>query len=53
MGSAADLSALLSTAAEQLLEQAKEGPPTRETALTILAADALVTFACEAAGELT
>ena len=45
------LAAALSTAAEQLLEQAKSGPPTRDTALTILAADALITFACEAAGE--
>ena len=45
------LSAALSTVAEQLLEQAREGPPTHDTALTILAADALITFACEAAGE--
>ena len=45
------LPAVLSAAAEQLLEQAREGPPNRDTALTILAADALITFACEAAGE--
>jgi hypothetical protein len=44
-------STLLRTAAEQLLERAKSGPPTRDTALTLLAADALITFACEAAGE--
>ena len=49
--SPASLSAAFSTAAEQLLEQAKSGPPTHDTALTILAADALVTFACEVAGE--
>lgn len=37
--------------AEQLLTAAKSGPPTRETALTLLAADALITFACEAVAE--
>ncbi len=37
--------------ADRLLEQAKSGPPTHETALTLLAADALVTLACEAVAE--
>ncbi len=45
------LPAVLSAAADQLIEQAKSGPPDYDTALTILAADALITFACEAAGE--
>ena len=44
-------SALLKTTAEQLMQQAQAGPPTRDTALALLAADALITFACEAAGE--
>jgi len=30
-----------------LLEEASNGKPARETALTLLAADALVTYACE------
>ena len=30
------------------MEEAKSGPPTRETAMTLLAADALITYACEA-----
>jgi hypothetical protein len=37
--------------AEQLLEQAKIGTANHETALTLLAADALITYACEAAAE--
>lgn len=37
--------------AERLLPDAKSGPPTRDTALTLLAADALITLACEAAAE--
>ena len=40
------LPAALEQAAERLLGQAQVGPPTRETALTLLAADALITFAC-------
>ncbi|MEE8193085.1 MAG: hypothetical protein V3T74_10100 [Gemmatimonadales bacterium] len=51
VGSPTSLPAALRAAADQLIEQAKSGPPTRDTALTILAADALITFACEAAGE--
>jgi hypothetical protein len=31
---------------------AKSAPPSRDTALTLLAADALITWACEAAAEL-
>jgi hypothetical protein len=31
-----------------LLAQAKSAPASRDTALTLLAADALMTFACEA-----
>jgi hypothetical protein len=42
--------ALLS-AGQALLAQAKDAPPTRDTALVLLAADALVTFSCEAAAE--
>lgn len=34
--------------ADALLEDAKSGPPDHKTALTLLAADALVTFWCEA-----
>jgi hypothetical protein len=37
--------------AEQLLALAKGGPPTHETALTLLAADALITLACEWVAE--
>ncbi len=39
-------------AAERLLAGALDAPPTRDTALTLLAADALITYACEAAAEL-
>jgi hypothetical protein len=35
--------------AERLLEEAKHGPQNRDTALTLLAADTLITLACEAA----
>jgi hypothetical protein len=34
--------------AERLLEEAKHGPQNRDTALTLLAADTLITYACEA-----
>jgi hypothetical protein len=37
----------LRAAAEDLLSRAKSGPPTHDTALTLLAADALITLACE------
>lgn len=36
---------------DRLLEEAKGGPPGRETALTLLAADALMTLACELIAE--
>jgi hypothetical protein len=41
----------LQAAANGLLEEAKRGGANKETALTLLAADALVTFACELAAE--
>lgn len=41
------LAEMLSGAAERLLGEAAHGPPDRATALTLLAADALVTLACE------
>ncbi len=41
----------LEEAAERLLTRAKVGPPTRDTALTLLAADALITFACAAIAQ--
>lgn len=48
---AADVAAALRALAETLLAEAKAGPPTRETAMTLLAADALVTLACEWTAE--
>ena len=41
----------LRTAAEVLLAQAAHAAPGRETALALLAADALMTYACEATAE--
>ena len=41
----------LRTLADALLQEAKEGGDTRDAALTLLAADALVTYACEAVAE--
>ena len=41
----------LRRAADGLLEEAKTGGAGRDTALTLLAADALVTFACEVTAE--
>ncbi len=37
--------------ADALVEEAQSAPPSRSTALTLLAADALVTLACEAVAE--
>lgn len=37
----------LRTLAERLLDEAQDGPPIRATAMTLLAADALATYACE------
>ena len=37
--------------AEELMREAKSAPATRDTAMTLHAADALITFACEAAAE--
>ncbi len=41
------LPAPLMAAAESLLQEAKSAVPTRDKAVTLLAADALVTLACE------
>lgn len=43
--------AALRAAAAALLERAKAAPPAREAALYLLAADALITYACEADAE--
>ena len=45
------LSLALKRLGDGLLEEAKRGPPTRATALTLLAADALMTLACELVAE--
>ncbi len=50
--SGATLPDALRSFADLLLEEAKVGPPTHDTAITLLAADALITYACEAAAEL-
>jgi hypothetical protein len=42
---------VLRSAAEALLARARTAPPGRETALTLLTADALITYACEAAAD--
>ncbi len=44
-------SSQLTEIAENLLSEAKSAPPGRDTALTLLAADALITYACEALAE--
>ena len=41
----------LQSAGERLMLDAKSASPTRDSAMTLLAADALITFACEAAAE--
>jgi hypothetical protein len=41
----------LQAVAERLLQEAKVGPATRDTAMTLLAADALITLACEWTAE--
>ena len=41
----------LRTLADALLREAKERGDARDAALTLLAADALVTYACEAVAE--
>jgi len=46
-----EFGAVLRGRAEELLGEAVAGPPTRVTALTLLAADALMTLACEWAAE--
>jgi hypothetical protein len=47
----ASVASVLRAAADSVLAEANRGGPGRETALTLLAADALVTYACEAAAE--
>jgi hypothetical protein len=47
----ASLAEDLQAAAERLLATAKQGGADRGTALTLLAADALVTYACEWTAE--
>lgn len=44
---ARDFGTRLRTHAEALMREAQDGPPTHDTALTLLAADALITLACE------
>jgi plasmid stabilization system protein ParE len=46
-GAAEDLGRRLRAVAESLLDEAKSGTPSREMAMTLLAADALITLACE------
>ena len=41
----------LRRAGEELMVEARSASPTRDTAMTLLAADALITFACEAVAE--
>ncbi|MBI4500113.1 MAG: hypothetical protein HY700_03030 [Gemmatimonadetes bacterium] len=41
----------LRAVAAAMLEEAKTGGPARDAALTLLAADALVTYACEVTAE--
>ena len=45
------LSGQLQSLAETLMEEAQTGPPTHDTAMTLLAADALITYACEVVAE--
>ena len=51
MAPAESVADALRTLADALLREAKEGGEARDTALTLLAADALVTYACEAVAE--
>jgi hypothetical protein len=44
-------SASLHRTGKELMSIAKTAPPTHDTAMTLLAADALITFACEAVAE--
>ena len=50
-GAAEDLPGRLRAVAQWLLAEAKSGPATRETAMTLLAADALITLSCEWTAE--
>ena len=45
------LSGQLQSLAETLMQEAKSGPPGHDTAMTLLAADALITYACEVVAE--
>ena len=44
-------SAVLAGAGEEMLAEVQSAPASRQQALTLLAADALMTFACEADAE--
>ena len=46
-----DLAGTLEDLAETLMEEARSGPPGHDTAMTLLAADALITYACEVVAE--
>ena len=46
-----DLAGTLEDLAETLMEEAKSGPAGHDTAMTLLAADALITYACEVVAE--
>ena len=48
---AEELPGRLRAVAQRLLAEAKSGPATRETAMTLLAADALITLSCEWTAE--
>ena len=47
----APIPATLRLAATRLLDRAKQAPPAVDTALMLLAADALITYSCEATAE--
>jgi hypothetical protein len=51
-GEALGLAEALRGRAEELLAEARDGAPSRETAITLLAADALMTLACEWVAEM-
>ncbi len=46
-----ELASVLADAGAKLLARAKAMPPSREAALALLAADALMTYACEVLAE--
>jgi hypothetical protein len=50
-GGGVEMASALARAGTELLARAKAMPPSRDAALTLLAADALMTYACEALAE--